>query len=68
MADLNDQIKELEMRLDRLVRTQIGFQAEITAIRAELKILGQQGPSRPSGLKRSEDRIETPAQWYGVQL
>ncbi len=46
MADLNDQIKELEMRLDRLVRTQIGFQAEITAIRAELKILGQQGPSK----------------------
>ena len=36
--------------------------------RAEPAVASQQGPSRPSRLKRSADRIETPVQWYGMQF
>jgi uncharacterized membrane protein len=36
MTDLDLKIAELETRLDRLVRTQIDFQTEITRIRSEL--------------------------------
>jgi hypothetical protein len=36
MLDLDHKINELEARLESLVRTQIGFQAEITSIRNEL--------------------------------
>jgi uncharacterized membrane protein len=36
MTDLDLKIAELETRLDRLVRTQINFQTEVTRIRSEL--------------------------------
>jgi len=36
MSQPDPRIKELEDRLDRLVRTQIGFQTEVSAIRKEL--------------------------------
>ena len=39
MSDEHQKISELEARIDRLVRTQIDFQSEITALRAELKKL-----------------------------
>jgi uncharacterized membrane protein len=39
MSDPQEKIARLEARLDRLVRTQIDFQNEVSAIRAELKRL-----------------------------
>ncbi len=39
MAEINEQIESLEKRLENLVKTQIGFQQEITQIRNELKNL-----------------------------
>ena len=39
MDEVDQKISELEARLDRLIRTQIGFQTEVTAIRTELKRL-----------------------------
>src|SRR5688500_5833524 len=49
MSEPDPRIAELEARLDRLVRTQIGFQTEISAIRAELSSLrGPGGPVQPS--------------------
>lgn len=50
MEDLDQKISELEARIDRLVRTQIGFQTEITALREELKRLrglGSEAASKP---------------------
>lgn len=43
LGDLDQKIIELDQRLEDLVRTQIGFQTEITAIRSELKTLRSAG-------------------------
>lgn len=43
MEGLEQKIGDLEARIDRLVRTQIGFQQEIAALRDELKQLKQTG-------------------------
>src|SRR5437660_556799 len=53
MAESDLKIAELEARLESLVRTQIGFQSEITAIRSELTRLRNQvrplaAPIRPA--------------------
>src|SRR5690348_17034005 len=50
MSELDASIRELEDRIDRLVRTQIDFQKEITAIRGELARLrsARQSTSTPS--------------------
>jgi len=45
MAELDPQIDELQKRLDDLVKTQISFQTEITAIRKALAEL--RGPTEP---------------------
>ena len=45
MSDLQEKIARLEDRLDRLVRTQIDFQQEVSAIRAELKDLRGAAPA-----------------------
>jgi uncharacterized membrane protein len=48
MSELDPKITELESRLESLVRTQINFQKEITAIRNELTRLRAAGsPTRP---------------------
>jgi uncharacterized membrane protein len=39
MAEFDDKIAQLQARLENLVRTQIGFQQEITQIRSELNFL-----------------------------
>lgn len=39
MSEINEKIQHLEKRLENLVRTQIGFQQEISQIRNELKSL-----------------------------
>lgn len=44
MSEINEKAKELEDRLDRLVRTQIDFQKEVSAIRAELARFGGNYP------------------------
>lgn len=43
MTEQNETIEGLQFRLDKLVRTQIDFQQEITSIRNELKALGGNG-------------------------
>ena len=49
MSDPQEKIARLEARLDRLVRTQIDFQKEVSAIRAQLKSLrsGDLAPDNP---------------------
>jgi hypothetical protein len=47
MPDSDAKIAELEARLESLVRTQIGFQTEVTAIRNELTRLRQQSTPVP---------------------
>ena len=55
--ELDQKIAELESRIDRLVRTQIGFQTEINALRSELSRL------RSTEFAINEDlRAEAPAQ------
>src|SRR5690242_9838101 len=39
MSEVDEKITELQTRLENLVRTQIGFQQEITQIRYELNVL-----------------------------
>jgi uncharacterized membrane protein len=39
MSEINERIDELQVRLDKLVRTQIDFQTEISQIRYELSVL-----------------------------
>ncbi|HEV8590646.1 MAG TPA: hypothetical protein VGQ55_00980, partial [Pyrinomonadaceae bacterium] len=39
MSEINERIDELQARLDKLVRTQIDFQTEISQIRYELSVL-----------------------------
>lgn len=41
MTEINEHIARLEKRLENLVKTQVGFQQEITAIRSELAVLRQ---------------------------
>jgi uncharacterized membrane protein len=47
MAEINEQIAFLEKRLENLVKTQIGFQQEITQIRNELKNLSDAANPQP---------------------
>lgn len=48
MPDLDPKINELEARLESLVRTQIGFQAEISSIRNELNRLRNTARPEPA--------------------
>ncbi len=63
MSATDDKIKELEDRLERLVRTQIGFQQEVTLIRNELKTLrtSPAGAQRPGEV--SSHRPDSPRAW-----
>lgn len=60
MAESDDKIAELQTRLENLVRTQIGFQQEITQIRAELNVL--RGLAQKSASTDAAD--QTPAREY----
>src|SRR5687767_1234755 len=53
MDEVEQKINDLEARLDRLIRTQIGFQTEVTAIRTELKRLRS---TRGPGVE--QDRVD----------
>lgn len=55
MEELDKRISDLEERLDRLVRTQIDFQREVSSIRGELSNL--RGPRLDAAL---EDKIPDP--------
>ncbi|MFN0139513.1 MAG: DUF2339 domain-containing protein [Pyrinomonadaceae bacterium] len=68
MDENREQIERLETRLDRLVRTQIDFQKEVSAIRAELERLRVQPhlrtygvPPEPSGEKPPVRTEQPPA-------
>lgn len=67
MNDSESKISELQQRLDQLVRTQIGFQQEITRISEELRKLRaesvQRQPQRPHYVPPS--RPQTPDQQPG---
>ncbi|MCD9188157.1 MAG: DUF2339 domain-containing protein [Pyrinomonadaceae bacterium] len=47
MSEINEKIQHLEKRLENLVRTQIGFQQEISQIRNELKNLRESENFQP---------------------
>lgn len=49
MPEPNDRIDELQAQLNRLVRTQIDFQREVTRIREELEKLRTTGTTIPKG-------------------
>ncbi len=52
MEGLDEKISALEDRIDRLVRTQIGFQTEISALREELsRLRSAGGNSVPAPIK-----------------
>ncbi len=60
MPEIDPKIAELEARLENLVRTQIGFQTEISAIRNELTNLRQaSAPSPPITTKLEQPSPET---------
>ncbi|MBK9527252.1 MAG: DUF2339 domain-containing protein [Acidobacteria bacterium] len=58
MSDLDPTIAALEARLDSLVRTQIDFQVEVTAIRKELSRL--RGAQRPESQPFARPQSVTP--------
>lgn len=51
MTEQNEKIERLQARLDKLVRTQIDFQQEITSIRDELKAMSGTGKPSPESTK-----------------
>jgi uncharacterized membrane protein len=61
MEGLDKKISELEGRIDRLVRTQIGFQTEIAALREELVQLRKGGEERETV---AEPQAATPPHSY----
>lgn len=58
MPESSQKVIELEERLDRLVRTQIGFQAEVNSIRDELARL--RGTAPPQTTKLPEPPVRPP--------
>ncbi len=67
MPELDQKIAELEARLDRLVRTQVGFQQEISTIRTELTKLR----SSASDVQRTRDlsrNPQIPPMWPGTAI
>ncbi len=58
MEGVHQKITELENRIDRLVKTQIGFQSEIAALRDELKRLKHSGGDPvPAAAERNEPAV-----------
>lgn len=60
MEGLEQKISELENRIDQLVRTQIGFQNEISALRDELKRLRTSGQAPANAADRPAAAPATP--------
>ena len=64
MSEVDPKIVELESRLDRLIRSQIDFQTEISAIRVELSRLRiRSGDSRTMETARRPQAPELPERW-----
>lgn len=66
MQDLDEKIRELEGRIERLVRTQIGFQTEISDLRVELRKLRRVDDvpkARPQPAPTQPSRPNFPPGW-----
>lgn len=63
MSELDPKINELEARLESLVRTQIDFQVEVTAIRKELtRLRGESAAKRPEAARADHPPIRAQQQ------
>lgn len=61
MQERQEEIQRLEARLDSLVRTQIDFQKEVSAIRAELAQLRGVNPAQGSSVSFPPSQVQRPA-------